>query len=97
MTEQERCPECGYPQPEYNRDPYFDCVCTGDSNCDGRALRRAKSELAALRKAIAAAEELASKVRALKADDNSWTKETEMYDALPAFDAAMAELRKGYG
>lgn len=35
----ERCPDCGYTKQEYNAHPEFDCVHTGDANCESRALK----------------------------------------------------------
>lgn len=78
----EVCPECGYPQGPYNRDPAFDCVCTGDINCDGRALARVKAQLAAAHACI----EAADKVRA------RWPNMRE--DAATVYDAARAEYER---
>jgi hypothetical protein len=92
----ERCPDCGYFKQEYNADPEFDCVNTGDINCESRALKLLRAKLTKL-EAVVEAQRLALVVanQVQRAGDKVTSDSCDTYwDASEAFDAAKAELEK---
>lgn len=91
MAEQERCPECGRPFATTAREQAYPAWCNGGASygCLRNQATKLKTELAAARAVIAAAEELQ------RVGDKLISDSCEPYwDASEAFDAAMAEWRR---
>ena len=94
----ERCPDCGYFKQEYNADPEFDCVNTGDINCESRALKLLRARLTKLEAVVEAAKgtvEAAKEMRNYTTGSEIAFITRDWFDnEVRAYDAAKAELEK---